>query len=76
MTCSTHQAEFNIFVIVPIILVFPSLNKIVYPYFTNSGLYLNFILTIPLSSFLNSFYSLYMSYKVTVCCIVPQCKTP
>ena len=44
----------TILVIVPMILVFPSLNNIVSPGLTNSGLYLNVNFTRPLSSFLNT----------------------
>ncbi len=67
LTCFRTYHTFNIFVIVPIILVFPSLSNIVYPSLTNSGLYLNFIFTIPRSSFLKSFYSALITYIVTVC---------
>ena len=44
----------RIFVIVPIILVLPSLKSIVSPSFTNSGRYLKANLTVALSSFLSN----------------------
>lgn len=67
-------------VMVPIILVFPSLSNTVSPAFTNSGWYLNLNKANPRSSFLNncsySSLSLNIFIKVAVCCTVPQCNTP
>ncbi len=57
------------------IFVFPSLKRIIYPYFMNSGRYLNENLTIALSSFRRICSPIIYS-STTVCWIVPQWSTP